>query len=160
MAKLNRENFRVRLAIVGGFETPEYENEARQTAGRLGIQSLVEWRGFQRDINAQLDTLDLLVLSSLLPEGMPMVLLEALAAGVPPIGSRVDGVTDVIRHGQNGLLFEPGNADSLAAEIGSVIERQIDWQRLRRNSIASHAERFTDRRMAEGVARVYRSILS
>ncbi len=43
-----------------------------------------------------------------------MVLLEALAAGVPPLGSRVDGITDVIEHGNNGLLFEPGSAAAIA----------------------------------------------
>jgi glycosyltransferase involved in cell wall biosynthesis len=100
-----------------------------------------------------------MVLPSLLAEGMPMVVLEAMAAGVPTIGSRVDGIADVIDDGRDGLLFEPGNAEVLAARIQSVVEGRIDWQYLRRQAIATHAAKYSDRQMAAGVAEIYRQVL-
>jgi glycosyltransferase involved in cell wall biosynthesis len=54
-------------------------------------------------------------------EGMGRVLLEAMAASKPLIGSRVDGIPRVIRHGVNGLLFESGDAHDLAQQIGKLL---------------------------------------
>ncbi len=159
IAILRRQRFPVQLRVVGGFETTAYQDEVRRLSQQLGIDSFIQWRGFRQDVDAELESLDLLVLPSLLPEGMPMVLLEALAAGVPPLGSRVDGITDVIEHGNNGLLFEPGSAVSLAETLAAVINGQHDWRQLRARAIASHAERFSDRGMAGGAADIYRRIL-
>ena len=156
---LRRQGLPVQLRVIGGFDSPAYQNEVRQLAEKLGIAQFVEWRGFCQDVDAELDTLDLLVLPSILPEGMPMVLLEALAAGVPPMGSRVDGITDVIEHGRNGLLFEPGSAEAIAESVSMVIGGQHDWRQLRRNAIRSHAEQYSDRGMARGVADIYRKVL-
>ena len=100
----------------------------RQLADRLGIAERIEWLGFRHNIEVQLDTLDLLILPSLLPEGLPMVVVEAMAAGVPPIGSRVPGITDVIPHGHDGLLAEPNNPTALADVIEAIIEGKDDWQ--------------------------------
>ncbi len=126
MAILRRQGFPLQLRAIGGFETTTYQHEVQRLSQQLNVAPLVEWRGFRQDVNAELDALDLLVLPSILPEGMPMVLLEALAAGVPPLGSRVDGITDVIEHGQNGLLFEPGSAPALAETIAALINGRHD----------------------------------
>ena len=52
-----------------------------------GIAEMIQWTGFQTDVNQQLRKMDLFVLPSLYGEGLPMVVLEAMAAGVPVIGS-------------------------------------------------------------------------
>ncbi|HTQ40634.1 MAG TPA: glycosyltransferase [Pirellulales bacterium] len=159
LAILNSQGMPVKLRVIGGFETPQYQEHSLQLACELGIGNLVEWRGFRQNINSELDELDLLVLPSILPEGMPMAVLEAMASGVPPIGSRVEGIADVIRHGHDGLLTEPNNAGELANNIAAVVTGKHDWQSLRANAVASHAERFSDTAMAAGVAEIYRSAL-
>jgi glycosyltransferase involved in cell wall biosynthesis len=125
----------------------------------LGIADFVQWRGFRSDIEAELDALDLAILPSILPEGMPMAVLEAMAAAVPTIGSRVAGITDVIRDGQNGLLVDPNDARKLAHVVSDVITGKHNWQLLSQNAVATHAEQFSDTAMAAGVAAVYRQVM-
>ncbi|HEY2736747.1 MAG TPA: glycosyltransferase family 4 protein [Polyangiales bacterium] len=60
-----------------------------------------------------------LVVPSLWYEGMPMVILEAFACGVPVVASRLGSMAEMIRHAENGLLFEPGDPSDL--------RRQLDW---------------------------------
>ena len=89
VAELHRRNVPVRLRAIGGFETPEYQDQVRQLADRLGIAERIEWRGFRRDVECNWIRIDLMILPSVLAEGCQWSVLEAMAAGVPPIGSRV-----------------------------------------------------------------------
>jgi glycosyltransferase involved in cell wall biosynthesis len=159
LAILQHRETPVRLRVIGGFDTPQYLEQSMRLADELGITNHVEWRGFRQNINDELNGLDLLVLPSILAEGMPMAVLEAMAAGVPPIGSRVDGIADVIRHGEDGLLVEPNDANALANAVVEVITGKHRWQTLRANALASHVERFSDTAMAAGVAGIYRHVL-
>lgn len=150
----------VRLLAVGGFETPDYERQIKQLAERLGVAGAIEWRGFSRDVNAQLDRMDLFILPSLFGEGLPMVILEAMAAGVPVIGTRIEGVPEAVRDGIDGAIATPGDARDLAANVVRVMSGEVDWQSLRASAHARQAHHFSDRSMANGVAEVYRRVLT
>lgn len=160
IAALRSRGHDVRLRAVGGFETPAYEREVKQLAARVGLEAAVEWAGFRRDIEPELAAMDALVLPSLISEGMPMSLLEAMAAGVPVIGARVDGIVDVIRDGVDGLLAEPGDAADLARAIEQVIIGEIDVAALRETAFQRYTSQFSDRSMAAGVAAVYDVVLA
>ncbi|MFT5302352.1 MAG: glycosyltransferase involved in cell wall biosynthesis, partial [Mariniblastus sp.] len=73
LAMLKQNNIRVRLRAVGPFETLEYEKEIMAKVQSLGIGEMIEWTGFQTDVNQQLRQMDLFVLPSLYGEGLPMV---------------------------------------------------------------------------------------
>jgi glycosyltransferase involved in cell wall biosynthesis len=88
-----------------------------------------------------------------------MVVLEAMAAGVPVIGTDVEGVPEAIRHGREGVVVRPGDADDLARGIHRVVQGQFDWSALRENALQRQARRFSDTAMAAAVARVYDEIL-
>ena len=103
--------------------------------------------------------MDMLVLPSLFGEGMPMVLLEAMAAGVPVVATRVEGVPEAVDDGVQGLLASPGDAGDLARCIERIVRGELPWTWLRQNALSQHAERFSDRRMAAEVAQVYREVL-
>ena len=160
LASLRSEGLPVRLRAVGGFETPQYEREVKSLADELGVADAVEWTGFTRDVDRELARFDLFVLPSLFGEGLPMVILEAMAAGVPVVATRVEGNPEAIRDGQDGLLAEPGDAGSLARVVSRVVRGEVDGSRLRKNALTRHAEEFSDRSMAAGVAEVYRQVLS
>ena len=103
-------------------------------------------------------TLDAMVLPSLFGEGMPMVVLEALACGVPVIATRVEGTPEVIRHGQEGLLARPQDADSLSQAIQVFISDRSVWCQMSRLAVRRHRQGFSDFTMAERTAKVYRKL--
>lgn len=149
----------IRIRAVGAFETTAYQAEIMSRVDRLGLRGRIDWRGFRQDIAAEFAEMDLFVLPSLFGEGLPMVILEAMAAGVPVVATRVAGAPEAVRDGVDGLLAEPNDAASLAAAIGSFVHGKIDWQAARTKAHRRQAERFSDRSMAAGVARVYREVL-
>jgi len=160
LAALRSAGYDLRLRAVGGFENPRHEHELKRRAAELGIAEAVTWTGFTRDVDRELRQMDLFVLPSLFGEGLPMVVLEAMATGVPVVASRVEGIIEVIRDGQDGLLVEPGDASALAAAMARFIDGRADWCSMRHSAATRHAQRFSDRAMAAGTADVYRRVLA
>ncbi len=124
LAILRRQGLDARLHAVGEFESPEYRRHIERQVAALGIGPYVEWAGFTQDVPAELAKLDLFVLPSLFGEGMPMVILEAMAAGVPVVGTRVDGVPEAVRDGHEGRLAQPNDPADLARVIGELHARR------------------------------------
>jgi glycosyltransferase involved in cell wall biosynthesis len=107
----------VEALVVGeGPDRAGLEAEVR----RLGIGERVHLVGERRDVPELLANADVFVLSSA-SEGMPVSVLEAMAAGLPVVGSRVGGVPELVVDGETGLLVEPGNAGELAAAIDRLL---------------------------------------
>ena len=159
LALLRTQGLPVRLRAVGGFETVEYQRRIKQVTEDLGLGDVVDWVGFTEDVDGELARMDLFVLPSLFGEGLPMVVLEAMAAGVPVVATRVEGTPEAIRNGRDGLIAEPDDAEDLAAALGRIIRGQVDYGALRASALARHAEKFSERSMAAGVAEVYRRVL-
>ena len=82
------------------------EAELRRKADRLGADGRVKFLGWRDDLHEIMPLFDVFVLPSL-NEGMGRVLVEAMAAGRPIVASRVGGISDLVRHGVNGLLVPP-----------------------------------------------------
>ncbi len=160
LAALRSRGLDVRLRAVGGFETPDYESAMLCLAERLGLGEAIDWIGFTRDVGVELEKIDLLVLPSLFGEGLPMVVLEAMAASVPTIASHVEGVPEAVQHRTTGLLVEPGSVSQLSLAIEAFISGEIDYTPMSRAARERHAERFSDKAMAAGVAQVYHSVLN
>jgi glycosyltransferase involved in cell wall biosynthesis len=160
LAALRQARLPVRLRVIGSFETSQYEQELRSLATGLGVSDLIEWRGFSSRVSEELDELDLFILPSLFGEGMPMVVLEAMAAGLPVIGTNVEGVPEVVRDGLEGLIVPPGDAAALAGAIERFIAGEVNWTEMRRNGHRRQAERFSQQSMAAAVADVYRRVLA
>ena len=159
MAIMRKRGLSVRLLAVGEFESPKYEREIHALAANLGLEDIIQWTGFTSDVTSELLAMDLFVLPSLYGEGMPMVLLEAMAAGVPAVAADVEGVAEAIRHGQDGLIVPAGDQTAMAQAVADVIEGRYDWSALRDSALKRQAQFFSHRSMAEGVAEVYRQVL-
>ena len=112
------ERYGLTLVLVGGpaREEPETGYAARlekQIAEHPDRERIV-LRGYTPEVNRYLQAADLYVLPST-SEGMPNALLEAMAAGLVPIASRIGGTEDVVEDGVSGFLFEPRDAEGILA---------------------------------------------
>jgi len=159
LAILKEENINVRLRAVGPFETPEYEKEIMQQVDQLGVGEMIDWMGFQTDVNLQLRAMDLFVLPSLYGEGLPMVVLEAMANAVPVVASRVEGIPEAVRDGIDGLIFEPADANDLANKLKSMIGDKQRWRAMSESSLERQRNELSDISMTRGVAAVYDQLL-
>jgi glycosyltransferase involved in cell wall biosynthesis len=83
---------------------------------RLGLQERFVLAGFRADLGKYLPHLDLAVLSST-TEGLPVVLLEAFAAGVPMVATAVGGIPEVLEEGRSGYLVASGDVAGFAARM-------------------------------------------
>lgn len=155
IAKLVAEGRDLHLRMIGPFETEDYKSEIETLVDSLGLSDRIEFRGFRSDIDEELSMLDLLAVPSLFGEGLPMVVLEAMASGVPVIGTDVEGIPEAVQHGINGLVANAGSSESMASEIRSFLSGRVDWQLLRTNAMTSYSERFTNLAMTSGVVAVY-----
>jgi len=155
IATLKQRGIMIKLLAVGPFETSPYESEIRQRVASLGIGQQIHWAGFQTDVNEQLRKMDLFVLPSLYGEGLPMVVLEAMANGVPVVASRVEGIPEAVRDRIDGLIFEPGNADDLATRLQSLIGDVGRWKMMSESSLHRQRTELSETSMAAGVAAVY-----
>lgn len=86
----------------------------------LGLERNFILTGFRSDLDSYIPHLDLMVLSSF-TEGMPNVILEAFAAGVPVVATSVGGVPELVEHGITGLLVPPSDCAALADAIVDVL---------------------------------------
>lgn len=123
IAHLVKEHPRVRLLIAGDGELrPAVERAIREA--KLGERvSLLGWR---RDIPTLLSAADVVTLASRF-EGLPKSAVQAVAAGRPFVGTRVDGTPEIIREGKNGYLVEPGDPEALARALGrALVRRPVD----------------------------------
>lgn len=87
-------------------------------------------------------------------ETLGFVAMEAMACGVPAVGARAGGVPDVIRHGENGLLFTPGDLGDLTEQLRYLLDAPHIRARLGRQARAD-MERFGWRAATEAVVRYY-----
>jgi glycosyltransferase involved in cell wall biosynthesis len=160
MQRLKAVGRPVTLELIGGFETTEYQHQIMSMIEDLQIQDVVEWTGFTSDVPAAIRELDALVLPSLFGEGMPMVVLEALAAAVPVVATSVEGTPEVVRDGIEGVLAEPRSVDSLVAKIEELVSDRGRWIGMSDRGLTRHREHYSDARMAEGVAAAYSRVLA
>jgi N-acetyl-alpha-D-glucosaminyl L-malate synthase BshA len=111
------------LVMVGdGPDRPEAEEEART----LGVDSRVHFLGKIDNVAPLLSSADLFLLPSA-TESFGLSALEALASGVPVVGSRAGGMPEVVRDGETGVLCEPGDVDGMASAAYSILSDRERW---------------------------------
>jgi glycosyltransferase involved in cell wall biosynthesis len=109
---------RVHLRVIGDGPLRS-ELEAQKRA--LGIGAAVEFAGEVPDARPYLEEADVFVLATL-SEGMPVSILEAMAAGIPVVASGVPGLEEVVIDGMTGFLTPPGDAAALTAKLGQLAD--------------------------------------
>ncbi|MGD1047833.1 MAG: glycosyltransferase [Candidatus Krumholzibacteriaceae bacterium] len=110
----------VKLLVVG---RGQLEADCRAKAAALGLGERVRFLGYRTDVGALLGACDLLLCPSTL-EATPYVILEAMAAGLPVVASRIYGIPEIVLDGVTGILVEPSANDELARAINTLSRDQ------------------------------------
>jgi glycosyltransferase involved in cell wall biosynthesis len=113
----------------------------QQQVNAAGLNHTFILSGFRADLDRFLPHIDLLVLPSY-TEGLPNVVLEAFAAGVPVVGTAVGGTTEVIEDGVSGHLVPPGDADAMAERIGALLAGADKLPEMGRQGLRRVQEKF------------------
>lgn len=123
-AGLHRAGINLHLLIVGDRtigETARYASKLKELTEQLELTPYVHFRPHRENVEIVYGAMDVFVLPSQ-SETYGMVTLEAMAAGVPVIGTRSGGTREIIDDGMNGLLFPPDDDEALAAALKSTLE--------------------------------------
>ena len=154
-AKAHAQCPRLRLLIAGDGEE---RSMLEQLARDLGVAPYVCFAGWIQDTNTFYQSIDINTLTSL-SETFPYALTEGARALLPTISSRVGGVPYLIDHGVNGLLFEPGDADTLSRHLVALAEDPVQrrhlGERLHQKAVTEYSLESTVQRQLE----IYRVIL-
>ncbi len=128
VARLRQAHPGVQLTVVGeGPDRPALEAQARA----LGLEGAVTFTGAQSpaQVADRLEQSDLLVLPSF-AEGVPVVLMEAMASRLPVVATRVGGVQELVEDGESGLLVPPGCVESLVGALDRLLSDPDLCQRM------------------------------
>jgi len=153
----------VHLKIIGnGPERVKLE----QLTNVLGISSRVQFidNTGREKLLLHYNDANLFVLPSITingqTEGLGVVLLEAMASGVPVIGSNTGGIPDIITDGVNGLLVPPGDPDALAAAIITILENPEMADKFTTEGLKTVKERFSWDKISDQFIEVYQRVLN
>jgi glycosyltransferase involved in cell wall biosynthesis len=117
---LKKEGVRFQLTFVG--DGPDRDS-LEQFSALAGLNDMVTFTGAlgQDKVRDYYDKADLFVLASF-AEGVPVVLMEAMAKEIPVISTRITGIPELIEHDCDGLLATPGDAVDLARQIRKLLD--------------------------------------
>jgi glycosyltransferase involved in cell wall biosynthesis len=149
----------IRCIIVGDSENSRYIRELLKLRDTLNLAGRVFFVPFSEDIPDVMAALDVFVLPSLFGEGLPMVILEAMAASKPVVATAIDGISEAVLDMVTGILIPPGKPESLAR---ALIELAANPERRKAMGVAAHQHamtHFSAARMATAFENLYQDIL-
>ncbi|MDD2852267.1 MAG: glycosyltransferase [Desulfuromonadaceae bacterium] len=155
VAALSAQGTDIRLVILGeGGLRASHE----AAVSKLGIEKNVLMPGYIPDAKRYLPFFNLFAMPSL-TEGLPMVLLEAMLAGVPIIATRVGGIPEVLQEGSCGLLINPDCREELERGITNVMHNpEAAGERVKAAKLRV-TDTYSSRVMAEKYLAIYQSVL-
>jgi glycosyltransferase involved in cell wall biosynthesis len=139
----------MRLEIFGD---GSLRGELEQQARALGLDA--QFHGRVDDVRTRLEGLDVFVLPSR-DENLPMALLEAMAAAVPPVATRVGGVPELVVDGESGLLVAVDDAVGLAGAIDALARDPERRERIAREAARRVADEFEAEALGRRMASLY-----
>lgn len=151
-----------RFLVAGDYaSTPEnrdhYEH-VRRVLRQDGVSGSFIFTGQRSDVPRLLSAIDIFVLSTHW-EGLPLVILEAMAHGKPVVATAVDGIPEVVEDGETGLLFAHEDDEKLAAHLIGLLADRDAAQRLGEAGRGIVRRRFSTEQFAASMNDVYRSLL-
>ncbi|RJO60145.1 glycosyltransferase family 1 protein [candidate division WS5 bacterium] len=145
---------KVKYLIVG---EGELEGNLRLKVKSLRLEEKVIFTGFRKDVREILGAIDILVVPSL-REGFPMITLEAMAMAKPIIATNIDGITEQITDGINGILTPPKDSSAIAQAIIRLINDRESGRKLGLAARKRVEQEFSVEKMVAETEKVYLSL--
>jgi len=161
MARVIHQLPSVKIQIIGDAPVKKqtYKDELVLLTKRLGISERVEFLGNRRDIPELLSKADCLVLSTITQEAFGRVIIEAQAAGVPVVATKVGGVTEIIEHEKTGLLVLPKDIDAMAQAVLRILNNPDFSASMVVEAKKKIDARYTLAHMADATIAVYKELM-
>jgi glycosyltransferase involved in cell wall biosynthesis len=156
VGRLVRDGAAVDLQIIGDGDD---QRRLESLIAALGLGDRVQLIGYRADTIPYYEAFDVFALSSY-REGLPNVLLEAMALETPVVATAIAGIPKLITHEVGGLLVPPGDAAALATALSRVLADGALARRLAQAGRATIEQRFSFERRMQKVARVYDEVLN
>jgi N-acetyl-alpha-D-glucosaminyl L-malate synthase BshA len=153
-AEVNREIPSVLVMIGDGPDRPAAEEEARM----LGVENSVSFLGKLDQIAPLLAAADLFLLPSS-SESFGLSALEALATGVPVVGTNAGGLPEVVRDGETGILCAVGDIPGMAAASLEILRDRARWSEMSTLAAADARQRFSQDAIVSRYESLYRNSL-
>jgi len=151
----------VRFLVVGEASAGEepYAESIRQMSARLGLDGIVTFAGFRRDTPDVMASFNILAFPSH-AESFGVVLIEAMAMGLPVVSTNCDGVLDIVRDGETGLFVHPRASDELAAALIRLIDSRDLRSRLGAAGRRRALDLFGRKSQIDRLEQIYREVLA
>lgn len=137
-----------------------YEEEAKKLVKDLDLENVVIFTGFISKVYEMLNIVDVQINASYLSETTNLSLLEGMSLGIPTVATKCGGTPKMILEGQNGLLVEKADAQSLADGIINITNDNEKYQYMKKRSKEIYNERYTAKVYAENIEKVYESLVN
>ncbi len=135
------------------------EESLKKTVYNLGLSNKIRFLGFRPDARKLIDKFDIFVLPSL-HEGIPYVLLEAMAAGKPVVCTCVGGVPEVVTHNLDGILVSPKDPIGLCNALKDLLAKRDFMEMLGKNARDTIQKRFSSTLMSERTYSLYLDLMA
>lgn len=136
----------------------EHYHEVRKMLTASGLSDHFIFTGHRDDVSRLIEAMDVFVLSTH-TEGLPLVILEAMARGKPVVATAVGGVPEVVADGETGLLHRHGDDRQLAEHLLALLRDEARAAALGRAGLRRVREKFTPERFAADMAELYSRML-
>lgn len=157
---LRQSNKKIVYLIIGNDleQNGAYLEHLKDMATELEVNDIVQFLGQRFDVPQILAAADLLVLPSF-SEGLPLVILEAMAAEKPVIATSVGGVSEIVIHEETGLLIPVGDASALAEAILWMVKNPFDARMIGSKALEMVKTSFSVEKMQQEVFDIYEKVL-
>lgn len=137
-----------------------YHQELTSLVKKLDLESEIIFTGWRSEAPSVLESLDILAHARITPEPAALVLMEAMAMGVPVVASKTGGTSELILDGKTGILFPPKDSHALAQAVVRLIKNPERANRMGQRGRQRMEEKFTLSKQMEAIEGLWDEILN
>jgi len=156
--KICKDLPKVKFLLIGEEGDGKIKKEIEALVAELGLKENIKLLGFREDVHKLLHLIDVFVLSSI-SEGLPLSVVEAMAASRPVVATDVGGLSEIVVPDQTGYLVEPGNAAALAEKILILLRNRDIREQMGKAGRKIAEEKFSLKTMINNYQNLYKQLI-